>query len=73
MKFRRNVGLIDRALRFGLGSLFVYLGFAEGTLITDSLAGALLGGMGVLLVAIAIVAWCPLYFLIDFSTLNDKA
>jgi Inner membrane protein YgaP-like, transmembrane domain len=72
MKFRKNVGLIDRVLRTGLGSLFIYLGFLGGTLIHDPLAGALLGGIGVLFVVIAMISWCPLYNLIDFSTANEK-
>lgn len=73
MKFKKNVGLIDRALRLGLGSLFIYLGFIEGAIISDPLASGLLGFMGIVLVVIAIIAWCPLYFLIDFSTLGEKS
>jgi hypothetical protein len=73
MKFRKNVGLIDRALRFGLGSLFIYLGFMEATIISDPLARGLLGAMGIGLVVIAIIAWCPLYFVIDFNTISEKS
>lgn len=73
MKLRRNVGRIDRALRFGLGSLFLYLGFIESTMIADQLARALLGGMGIMLIVIAIIAWCPFYFLIDYSSISEKA
>jgi len=73
MVFRRNVGKIDRFLRFGIGTLFIYLGMIDGALVSDQLARGLLVGMGGMLVAIAFIAWCPLYFLIGYSTLGDKA
>jgi len=73
MQIRRNVGTLDRALRFGLGVVFMYLGFYGSSLIRDPLSGALLGGMGVMLVLIAIVAWCPFYYLIGFNSLSEKA
>jgi len=73
MQIRRNVGTLDRALRFGLGVVFMYLGFYDSSLIRDSLSGALLGGMGMMLVFIAIIAWCPFYYLIGFNSLSEKA
>jgi len=72
IKFKRNVNSLDRALRVGIGVPFMYFGFFNKSLIHDQLAGALLGGMGIMLVAIAIIAWCPMYYLIDFSTISEK-
>jgi hypothetical protein len=73
IKFRRNVNALDRTLRVGIGVPFMYYGFYDTTLIQDQLARALLGGMGFMLVLIAIIAWCPMYYLIGFSTISDKA
>ncbi|KPL27415.1 MAG: hypothetical protein AMJ72_09060 [Acidithiobacillales bacterium SM1_46] len=72
MRIRRNVGPLDRALRFGLGVVFIYLGFYDASLIRDPLSGALLGAMGVMLVFIAIIAWCPFYHLIGFNSLSER-
>jgi len=73
IQFKRNVNPLDRALRVGIGAPFIYLGFYDKSVIHDQLASALLGGMGVMLVAIAVIAWCPMYYLIDFSTISEKA
>jgi len=72
MTIRKNVGLLDRILRIGIGSLFIYFGLVDHTLIKDSLAGVLLGGMGGMFILIALIAYCPLYSLIDFTTVREK-
>lgn len=72
-KFRRNVSNLDRSLRFGIGVPFMYFGLYDTSLIRDQLASALLGGMGLMLVVIAIIAWCPMYHVIGFSTIGEKA
>ena len=72
MTFRKNVGLLDRILRLGIGSLFVYFGLIDHSLIKDPLAGVLLGAMGGMFILIALIAYCPLYGLIEFSTVREK-
>lgn len=72
MQYRKNLGILDRGLRFMIGSLFAYFGFIDHSIIKDVLAGALLGGMGVIFMATATLAYCPMYVLIDFSTVRDK-
>jgi uncharacterized MAPEG superfamily protein len=73
MRFHKNLGPLDRTLRFGLSAIFMYFGFFNRAVITDPLAGALLGGSGAVLFIIAAIAWCPFYQLIDFNTLNEKS
>jgi hypothetical protein len=72
MSFKRNVGALDRILRFGIGSMFVYLGFFNQALINDQLAGTLLGVFGLMFIGIAAIAFCPFYAMIDFSTVREK-
>lgn len=74
MQFRRNVGTLDRTLRLGLGVTFLYLGFFDNSsFIRDALAATLLGSMGIMLVVIAAIAWCPFYHLIGFNSIGEKA
>jgi hypothetical protein len=67
-----NVGTLDRILRFGIGAVFVYLGFFDRTFINDQLASILLGVFGVVFIVVASFAYCPFYSLIDFSTVREK-
>jgi len=72
-KLNRNLGMIDRILRGGIGIAMMYFGFFSQYLITDHIARLILGGMGVGMLLIAIVGYCPLYALIGFSTCTHKA
>ena len=73
MKFERNLGVIDRVLRAGISLAMVYFGFFGNYLITDHIAGLILGVMGVGSLIIAIIGYCPLYGLIGFSTYTPRA
>jgi hypothetical protein len=74
MKFKvvRNLGNTDRILRIGFSLLMIYFGFFSSYLITDRVAGLILGGMGVGSLLVAIVGFCPLYGLVGFSTYACK-
>jgi hypothetical protein len=63
-----NLGWLDRVLRSGIGLLMVYLGFINGALITDAIAGVALGVFGAIILSSAIVCNCPLYKLVGFNT-----
>jgi hypothetical protein len=71
-KFGRNLGMIDRILRGGISVAMIYFGFFSQYLITDHLAGLILGGMGIGSLLIALVGYCPLYGLIGFSTYTQR-
>jgi hypothetical protein len=71
-KFGRNLGMTDRILRGGIGIAMIYFGFFSKYLITDYLAGLILGSMGIGMLLIAVIGYCPLYGLIGFSTFTPK-
>jgi hypothetical protein len=73
MKFERNLGAFDRILRSGISLAMIYFGFFSNYLITDHLAGLVLGAMGVGSLVVALIGYCPLYGLIGFSTYIPKA
>jgi hypothetical protein len=71
-KIARNLGNTDRILRIGFSLLMIYFGFFSNYLITDHVAGLLLGGMGIGLLLVAIIGVCPMYWLAGFSTYTGK-
>lgn len=71
-KIGRNLGMIDRILRGGIGVAMIYFGFFSNYLITDQVARLILGSMGVGSLFMAMFGRCPLYALIGFSTLTNK-
>lgn len=73
MKFERNLGVIDRILRAGISLVMIYFGFFSTYLITDHVAGLILGAMGIGSLIVAVFGYCPLYQLIGFSTCTSKA
>jgi len=72
MALKKNLGMPDRLLRFGIGALFAYFGFFNHGLISDALASTVLGLFGVVLFAFAVFSHCPIYALIDFSTAREE-
>ena len=64
----KNVGTIDRIVRAFVGSiaLIAALFFVSGTL------QWVLGGMGVMMLFIAITSICPLYSLLNISSCKMK-
>jgi len=70
--FGCNLGMIDRILRGGISAAMIYFGFFSQHLITDHLAGLILGGMGAGMLLIALGGYCPLYAFIGFSTCSQK-
>jgi hypothetical protein len=73
MKFKRNLGMMDRVLRSGISAGMIYFGFFSTYLVTDHLAGMVLGVVGVANLAMAVVGYCPFYDMIGFSTAQHKA
>lgn len=70
--FKRNLGLIDRILRSGVGLAMMYVGFLGQHLVADDVTRMIIGGMGMFMIAIAIIGICPMYALIGFSTYTPK-
>ncbi len=71
MKIKKNLGVLDRILRTGISSIFIYLGFFDNTLVTDPTASTILGLFGVANLIVALVGNCPMYSLINFSSCHE--
>lgn len=56
-----NVGTVDRMYRMAIGVGVVVIGIIFGTW---------WGAFGLILVATALIGWCPLYRVVNFSTAN---
>lgn len=69
---KKNMGKIDQLIRLLVGLTLIYIGFIETTIVSDSVLRWLLGLIGVVNFASALVATCPLYHLIHFSTCENK-
>lgn len=72
VKLKSNLGTIDRILRGGIGVGATYIGFFTNFLITDKVAALVFGCMGVMSLIVAVVAYCPGYALIGFSTVKQE-
>lgn len=68
MPFKANVGKIDRVLRVLVGGLFIYLGFFAGDIIANQMLRYILGGLGIINVATALIGFCPIYTLANINT-----
>jgi hypothetical protein len=65
--------LIDRVLRSGVGVAMIYVGFINQGLVADNVARLVLGGMGVFMLGVVLIGFCPMYTVIGFSTASPKA
>ena len=65
MKLTRNVGTTDRFIRLLIAALFSYLYFS-GT--AAGLLGIILLVLGVILVLVSLVSFCPLYLPFKVNT-----
>lgn len=66
---KKNIGLMDRAIRIAIAALIVYLytnNFIEGTL------GAMLIVGAVILVLTSLISFCPLYLSLGINTFKGK-
>lgn len=68
MPFKANVGKVDRVLRVLVGGLFIYLGFFAGDIIANQMLRYILGGLGIINVATALIGFCPIYTLANINT-----
>ena len=72
MTIKKNVGTADRVLRLGISLMMMYLGFVDKNIIADNLSALVLGVFGVIIFITAVIAVCPLYNFINFSTVGDE-
>lgn len=66
---KKNIGRFDQVLRIGISVGLIYLGFFDFTrIVTDPLSGYVLGFFGVASLFVAIIRFCPLYYLTGINT-----
>ncbi|MDH5573792.1 MAG: DUF2892 domain-containing protein [Gammaproteobacteria bacterium] len=65
---RRNLGTVDRMIRTGVSIVMIYIGFFNSTLLSDALAGMVLGVFGGMSLLVAIIGNCPFYTMIGLDT-----
>lgn len=59
----KNVGGIDKKIRFGLGILILIIGY---------LNNSWWGIIGIVPILTAFLGWCPLYVPLKLSTISNK-
>jgi hypothetical protein len=70
MKFNKNMGITDRAIRIIAAIIFGYLYFS-GT-VTGAL-GIILLVLGIIFILTSLVSFCPLYLPFKLSTVKKDA
>ena len=63
MKFEKNIGLVDRAVRIIIGIALIAVGIYYNNW---------WGDLGLIPLLTAFVSFCPLYSLVGFSTVEKK-
>ena len=68
IQFEKNLGGWDRRIRLMLGLFLLYAGLFKRDWIGDPILIGLILFFGAMNIISAIIAWCPPYALIGFST-----
>ncbi len=66
-----NLCLVDRCIRFALGTACLYYGFFENTVITNHIVAPIIGLFGAVNLFASIAASCPVYTLCGVSSLKQ--
>lgn len=64
----KNMGTIDRTIRILSGLVMMYFGFIDQTLIGTTSIAYIVGIFGIVSIAFAYIAFCPIYTLGNIST-----
>jgi hypothetical protein len=70
--FKRNVGLLDRIVRVGLGVVLLPAGLVLLGGLRSGVPGVLLAGLGVLGLVTGLTGFCPLYVPFGINTLEKE-
>ena len=65
---RKNMGQIDRLIRVITGLVMMYFGFIDQAVIGDLTINIIVGIFGIISIAFAYIAFCPIYTLGNIST-----
>lgn len=67
-RFNRNMSFLDRLMRALTGVILIYIGFFATQLVDNLIINLLLGLLGLLNLAAALTAFCPVYKLANLNT-----
>ena len=72
MELTANLNLFDRLFRLAVGSTCIFLGFFEGSLISNQLVAVLIGVFGITNIFAFFTAHCPVYAACGISTIKGN-
>ncbi|MDH4100949.1 MAG: DUF2892 domain-containing protein [Nitrospirota bacterium] len=72
LAFKKNMGSIDRVIRFLVGVILIAVGFFKQEVIGDTLYAILLGIFGIINLGSSFMSYCPFYHLADVDTTKTK-
>ena len=70
---RRNMGTVDRLIRTATGLAMLYFGFVDQSFIGNTTIAIIVGVFGIISIAFAYIAFCPIYTLGNVSTAPKEA
>ena len=70
---KRNMGLLDRAIRIVTGLIMMYLGFFDQAVIGNMTINIIVGIFGIISILFAYMAFCPIYTFGNISTMKKPA
>ena len=69
---KKNIGIIDRSLRYGLGVFLIWFGLFSGLDVFQAPAmGYAVAAIGLISILVATVRFCPLYAMLGVKTCRE--
>jgi hypothetical protein len=68
---KKNVGTIDRSVRFIVSAVLIYVGFFDNQIISGGIFRIIIGIMGVVIFMSALFSVCPMYWVVDIDTAKN--
>ena len=72
IKFKKNMGVLDRSLRFLAGGTLLVVGPLTDLVSTDTFSNVILSCMALMAISSALVSYCILYEFTGFDTGSKK-
>ena len=70
---KKNMGLVDRLIRTVTGLVMMYFGFINQEVIGNQTINIIVGLFGIISIAFAYIAFCPMYTLGNVSTAKKSS